>query len=58
MMNVNLVLFKLYRHENQKFCIFTNVYPPCARKLIEKEQPTTVSGYLDLNGKYRGQYTI
>ena len=23
--------------ENQKFWVFTNVYPPCARKLIEKK---------------------
>ena len=45
-------------NENKKFLVFTNVYPPCARKLIEKEQSTTVSSYLDLNGKYRGQYTV
>ena len=38
--------------ENQKFWVFTNVYPPCAIKLMEKEQPTAVSDYLDLNGKY------
>ena len=38
--------------ENQKFWVFTNVYPPCAIELMEKEQPTAVSGYLDLNGKY------
>ena len=44
--------------ENLKFWAFTNVYPPCARKLIKKEQPTTVSGYLELNEKYRAQYTI
>ena len=44
--------------ENQKFLVFRNVYPPFTRKLIEKEQSTTASGYLDLNGKYREQYTV
>ena len=44
--------------ENQKFWVFTNAYPSCARTLMEKEQPTTVSDYLDLNWKCSGQYTI
>ena len=49
---------QIVRTENQKFWVFTNVYPSCARRVMEKEQPTTVSGYLDLNRKYNGQYTI
>ena len=44
--------------ENQKFWVFTNLFPSCARRLMGKEQPITESGYLDLNGKYSGQYTV
>ena len=44
--------------ENQKFRVFTNVYLQSARNLMEREQPKSVSGYLDLNGKYSGQYSV
>ena len=44
--------------ENQKFRVSTNIYLQSARNLMEREQPKAILGYLDLNGKCRGQYSV
>ena len=44
--------------ENLKFRVFTNIYLQSARNLMKKEQLRAVAGYLDLNGKYSGQYPV
>ena len=44
--------------ENQKFRVCTNIYHNSAMMLIQKEQLTTVTSYLNFKGKYYGQYSI
>ena len=44
--------------ENQKFSVSTNIYLQSARNLMEREQPKAILGYLDLNGKCSGQYSV
>ena len=42
----------------KKLRVFTNIYHNSVMMLMQKEHPTTVTGYLDLKGKSYGQYSI